>query len=210
LVNGARTLTMDQEGINSLPPCQGLLARSSMCLEGIPEPNDNAEANQTEQSIKAYQWILIAICASLYTLWGFIDHSRLGGPYVESSLIASAAITIIITAITFATVSSVIGNRRHSMASLRSELDAARRAQSQSDAKTIARLLSIASDLSFSTSGIISQAEVALQSTTNLPDIKALSDIVDRGQALNAISHNLLELCETMAQAGSGKPEDRR
>ena len=201
---------MDQEGINSLPPYQSVLGRSGIGAESIPAPSDNTEANQTEPSIKAYQWMLLAICASLYTVWGFIDHSWLGGPSLESGLIVSAAITLIITAVTFGTVFSVIGNCRLSTARLRSELAIAHSAQSEGDAKTVARLLSIASDLSFSTSGIVSQTEVALQSTTNLPDIKALSDIVDRAQALNAISHNLLELCETMAPAGAGKPEDRR
>ena len=88
----------------------------------------------------------------------------------------------------------MVARYEHALERLNAELAAANDALCRLEATRDEKLLDLARDLSLSLADLIGHAQIALQSTTDLPNIKTFSRAVDDAQSLRAIAHELLEL----------------
>lgn len=129
-------------------------------------------------------------------MWEIIDHTWLMYLPMATNHGLDALVTALIVAAISVLVFSILRRYEGAITRLNAELICANEALSRLEATRDERLLTLARDLSFGVAGLVGQAKIALQSTTGLPNIKALSDAIDRAQKLHAIAHELLELKE--------------
>jgi signal transduction histidine kinase len=177
--------------------------------EGRSEPLANRSIS-TKTPITTYQWVLVGSCAALYAVWEIIDHTWLMHIPMMANHGLDVAAAVVIVAVMSAAVFSTLGTYQKALSRLNADLTVANAALSKLEATRDQRLLELARDLSFAVSGLVGQAEIALQRTTDLPNIKALSGAVDRAQKIGAIAHDLLDLKQmTAGETDSGEAELR-
>jgi hypothetical protein len=139
-----------------------------------------------------------------FFVWEIVDYvwliHRL--PAGLSGELDTAVMLTIVVAISGA-VFGLVGRYQKAITKVNADLTAANAALSKLEAARDARLLELARDLSFAAFGLAGQAELALQRTIDLPNIKALSDAVDRAEKIGAMAHALLDLKEMAETPGT-------
>jgi signal transduction histidine kinase len=144
--------------------------------------------------IATYHLTLVASCAILFIAWEVVDHTWLMHLPMDINHGLDALATLVIVVLLSAAVFNLVGRYQRAIAKLNMELADANTALSRLEADRDERLLDLARDLSFEVAGLVGESEVALQTTTDLRNIKAFADAIDRAGKIEAIAHELLDL----------------
>jgi hypothetical protein len=151
---------------------------------------------KTTSPIRDYQWGLVIVGTTLFGLWEMVDHTWLmNAPMNVQHGLHIAVTTTLLTLMTltaFAIVRRYEGALRQLNAELQGKNEALERLESTRDK----RLLALAQNLSLSLAELATHAQFALQSATDLPNIKNFAAALDQANGMYAVAHDLLQLSE--------------
>lgn len=132
--------------------------------------------------IRTYQWVLILGAAALFALWELTDHLWLMQAPMRLQHGLNLGVTTLLLAATASAVFAVLRRYEQAWRHLNTRLQIANEALQRLEATRDERLVEIAKELSLTQSSLVAQAQMALQSTTDLPNIKAFSAAIDRAE----------------------------
>jgi hypothetical protein len=150
--------------------------------------------------IRSYQWVLIAASVGLFALWELVDHlwlARLSMHLHHGLHVLGESLYLVLIA---TVIFGGVWRYEQTLLRLNAELQAKNEALRQLEATVDKRLVELAQNLSLSLADLISHAQVALQRTTDLPNLKAFSECIDHAQGIYDVARELLKLEQMTAE----------
>lgn len=144
--------------------------------------------------------------AALLALWEMADHFWLMQEPMRLRHGLNLGVTVLLLTLTASAVFTVILRYERTLQHLNAELRAKSEALQQLEAVRDERLLELAQDLSLSLVDLTSNAQVALQRVTDLPNIQSFSAAIDRAEEMSGIASALLELKHMTAKQAADLP----
>jgi signal transduction histidine kinase len=156
-----------------------------------------------EPQARTYQWTLVLAAAILFGIWELVGHRWLMQLPMATYHTVSALGAALWLALVASVIFRMVARYESTLQRLNTELAEKNEALRRLEATRDKRLVQLAQDLSFSLAELSAQAQFSLQSSTDLPNIKAFSAAVDRAQEMSGIARELLDLKQM-------QPEDEK
>ena len=149
--------------------------------------------NQTRDSSLLASKVLFLIAGLGIVAAEWVDHGFIvGAPAPEPSLLHWIANLLLLSLFGLAVFMMLRYEQR--MSALNAELQTQNQSLSLLESHVDQRLVDSAQSLNLALASVVTQAELALQRTGDLEDIKVFSQLIDEAERMEAISNELIEI----------------
>jgi hypothetical protein len=150
----------------------------------------------TPSPICDYQWVLVVTGTALFGLWEIVDHAWLMNTPMNVQHGLHIAVTTTLLTLMTLTAFAIVRRYEGALRQLNAELKAKNEALELLESSRDKRLFALAQNLSLSLAELATHAQFALQSTTELPNIKNFAAAIDQANSMYAVARDLLQLSE--------------